>query len=283
MLLGVVGLSGWYSKSLRWCFVSRKNVILKDILCISRKLWFCSTSNIPIFLAKTWCFRNLEMTLMYARGASAGNPETWALKNTCRCLKKTATLRKINWNISFFRIFHMDLNCFCTVSFVRDSNWHCATQHITKHGVRSQTPGFVTRWNGNGMYFEYSSDVSPIGGFPAFGKDGGGGGGVGGVLKVYQFYWGMIAVRLNIFTLKKVTLFGNHKISSEKGKISQNRHLRSCNQSWCLLFVQLWLWVGSFAAEFDFLTNPLALWRNIQRLWMFQFILFNVAVFLRYP
>ena len=130
MLPRVAGLSGRPSKCLHCCFVSRKNVILKDILCIFRKLWFCSTSNIPIFLAKTWSFRKLEMTLMYARGASAGNPETWALKNTCRCLKKTATPRKINWNISFFRIFHMDLNCFCTVSILRDANLHCATQHI---------------------------------------------------------------------------------------------------------------------------------------------------------
>ena len=131
------------------------------------------------------------------------------------------------------------------------------------------------KWN-----LEYSSDVSPIGGFPAFGKDGGGVGGVGGALRFISSIEAWLLL-VSIFPLwKKVFLFGIHKISSEKQK---QRHLRSYNKSWCLLFVQFWLWVGSFAAEFDFLTNPLELWRKIQRLWMFQFILFNVAVFLRYP
>ena len=92
----VVGLSGYFTTIQPSCFVSPKNTISITIFIENKKLCFCFTSNITIYLTKTARFWNLKTTLMCTIGTGAGNQETWAPKNTCRWLKKTAELNKIN-------------------------------------------------------------------------------------------------------------------------------------------------------------------------------------------
>ena len=112
------GLSGSYLKRQTRAFDSPNKTKIELIFWLYWKHWFCDTSNIANFLAKSEAFRNLKTALMSTIGTGANNPETWALKRASTCVKKTDGWRQINWWISFSEKFYCDLHCFFTISIV---------------------------------------------------------------------------------------------------------------------------------------------------------------------